>query len=97
MSFVVNIRYVGTGGAAKKFMEEMFASGTVEKIRAESGNLRYEYFLSASDPETVLLVDEWVSEEALDEHHKSPMMQVISDLRKKYNLKMKVERFVRTK
>lgn len=97
MSFVVNIYYTGRDGSAKKFMEEMTASGTADKIRAEEGNLRYEYFLSASDPETVLLIDEWASEEALDAHHKSPMMEVIADLRTKYRLKMKVERFVRTK
>ena len=47
------------------------------------------------DKETVLLIDEWESQEALDLHHKSPMMKEIAKLREKYSLKMRVERFVR--
>ena len=46
------------------------------------------------DPETVLLIDRWESEEALDEHHKSPMMKEIADLRNKYHLHMRVEQFI---
>lgn len=43
MSITVNLRYKGTEGAAKKFAEEMISTGTVDKIRSEAGNLRYEY------------------------------------------------------
>lgn len=32
-------------------------------------------FFSVEDPETVLLIDKWEDETALDEHHKSPMMK----------------------
>ena len=46
------------------------------------------------DPETVLLIDRWESEGALDEHHKSPMMKEIAELRDKYKLHMRVEQFV---
>ena len=89
----VNLRYTGTDGAARRFAEEMVSSGTVEKIRAEQGNLRYEYYLSMEDPETVLLIDSWENQEAIDVHHASPMMQTIAALREKYDLHMTVERF----
>ena len=46
------------------------------------------------DPETVLLIDSWRDQEAIDVHHASPMMKMIANLREKYNLHMKVERFV---
>ena len=46
------------------------------------------------DSETVLLVDSWESQEAIDVHHASPMMQTVANLREKYDLHMKVERFV---
>ncbi len=97
MAFTVNIYYTGTDGNAKKFAEEMKASGLVEKIRAEKGNLRYEYFLPMDDPETVLLIDAWESQEALDFHHKSPMMKDIAALREKYRLKMRVQKFTELK
>ena len=93
MSIAVNLRYKGENGAAKKFAEEMISSGTVQKIREEAGNLRYEYYTSFDDPETVLLIDSWENQEAIDVHHASPMMTKIAELREKYDLHMTVERF----
>lgn len=93
MSLTINIYYKGKNGNAKKFAEEMMSSGLVDKVRNEKGNERYEYFFPMEDPETVMLIDRWQSEEALDFHHKSEMMQEIAELRNKYKLRMKVERF----
>ncbi|MBQ6057175.1 MAG: hypothetical protein IJL34_05845 [Treponema sp.] len=39
MAITVNLRYTGKNGAAQAFAREMISSGTVEKIRAEKGNL----------------------------------------------------------
>lgn len=94
MSITVNLYYTGTNGSARKFAQEMLSSGTADAIRAEPGNLRYEYFMPLSDPETVLLIDSWADQAAIDLHHASPMMQTIADLRSKYDLHMKVERFI---
>ncbi len=90
----VNIYYTGKNGAARAFAEEMTRSGVVSAIRAEEGNLRYEYFFPMEDPETVLLIDRWRDQEAIDAHHASPMMGRIAALREKYDLHMKVERFL---
>ena len=72
----------------------MISSGTVDAIRAEAGNLRYEYYQPLDDPETVLLIDSWQDQVAIDAHHESPMMAVIAALRDKYDLHMTVERFM---
>ncbi len=93
MSIIVNIYYTGKNGSARKFAEEMISRGIVDKIRAEEGNERYEYFCPIDDAETILLIDCWKSQEALDFHHKTEMMQEISELRKKYKLNMRVEKF----
>ena len=45
MAIRVNLSYTGKKGAAQAFAREMISSGTVEKIRSEKGNLRYEYYL----------------------------------------------------
>ena len=90
----VNLYYTGTNGSARAFAEEMVQTGVVTAIRAEDGNLRYEYFFPMDDPETVLLIDQWRDQEAIDVHHASPMMGQIAALREKYDLHMKVERFV---
>lgn len=94
MSITVNLYYTGKNGSARKFAEEMTASGIVDKIRAEEGNERYEYFFPLDDPETVLLIDRWCDQEALDIHHKTEMMSQIAALREKYKLRLKVERYV---
>ncbi|MBR5913965.1 MAG: antibiotic biosynthesis monooxygenase [Selenomonadaceae bacterium] len=94
MSIAINIYYSGVDGNAKKFADEMESSGTADAIRNEEGNLRYEYFFPANDNETVLLIDIWKNQAAIDIHHASPMMKKISNLREKYNLHMKVERFI---
>lgn len=93
MSLIVNICYTGENGNARKFVEEMISSGIVNKVREEEGNIGYEYFFPMNDPETVLLIDKWKNEEALDIHHKSEMMKEIANLRNKYNLKIKVEKY----
>ena len=93
MAITVNLRYTGMDGNARKFAEEMISSGTVDAIRAEEGNLRYEYYQSLDDPETILLIDSWASQEAIDAHHATPMMATIAALREKYDLHMTVERY----
>lgn len=94
MAVTVNIYYNGVNGNAKKFAEEMVSSGVVDDIRAENGNLKYEYFFPMNDKETVLLIDSWKDQHSLDEHHASPMMAKIIELREKYDLHMRVERYV---
>lgn len=94
MAITVNIYYSGEGNSARKFAEEMISSGTVAKIKAEEGNLKYDYFFPMEDASTVLLIDSWTDQRAIDIHHESPMMQTILGLREKYDLHMKVERYL---
>ena len=90
----VNLYYKGINGNARAFVDEMESSGIADAIRAEEGNLRYEYFQPLKDPETVLLIDSWSDQEAIDAHHASPMMKQLAELRDKYDLHMTVERFI---
>ena len=94
MATTINLYYTETNGNSRKFAEEMESSGTADSIRAEEGNLRYEYFFPMKDPETVLLIDSWSDQAAIDNHHASAMMGTIAALREKYDLHMKVERYI---
>lgn len=94
MSFTINIYYKGQNGSARKFANEMISSGIVEEIRSKEGNLKYEYFEPLEDKETILLIDSWKNQESLDKHHKSETMNKIMELRNKYDLHMKVEKYV---
>ncbi len=90
----VNLYYRGKNGNARAFAEEMEASGIADSIRKEPGNLRYQYFLPLDDLQTILLIDTWRDQAAIDAHHASPMMAQLAALREKYDLHMTVERFV---
>ena len=94
MAITVNLYYTGKEGAARAFAEEMESSGTADRIRAEEGNVGYRYFQPLDDPEAIMLIDSWRDQAALDVHHASPMMATIAELREKYDLHMRVERFV---
>lgn len=90
----VNLYYKGINGNARAFADEMESSGIADAIRAEEGNLRYEYFQPIDDLETVLLIDSWTNQAAIDAHHASPMMRQLAELREKYDLHMTIERFI---
>lgn len=94
MSIVVLLKYTGKDGNAQRFASEMEESGIAASIRQEAGNLRYEYYVPVSDPETVLLIDEWTDQQALDIHHATPMMGQIMKLREKYDLHVRAERLI---
>ena len=89
----INIRYYGKDDNARRFAEEMTATGIVDEIRREEGNLRYEYYYPADSDDHVLLIDSWQDQAALDRHHALPVMQKIMELRDKYDLHMIVEKY----
>ena len=93
MAVTVLIYYTGEGNNAAVFAQEMCESGVVEAIRKEEGNLQYDYFFPMEEPQTVLLIDRWENQQAIDFHHATPMMQQIIHLRDKYDLHMRVERY----
>ena len=90
----IHLFYTGTRGSALAFAREMERTGIAEAIRREPGNLRYQYFQPLDDPETVLLIDAWADQAALDAHHASDSMGRLAALREKYDLHMQAERFV---
>ena len=48
------------------------------------------------DTETVMLIDKWRDQAALNAHHKTPMMEEVAALREKYHLHMRIEKFTET-
>ena len=90
----MNIYYKGQNGNAKKFANEMISSGIVEEIRNKKGNLRYDYYEPLDDKETILLIDSWEDQKSLNSYHESDTMNKIIELRNKYDLHMKVEKYI---
>ena len=68
------VTYHTRTGARADFLRAMETSGILERIRREDGCLRYDYFLSADEPEAILLVEKWESEEKQLLHLQPPHM-----------------------
>lgn len=79
------VTYHTRTGARADFLRAMETSGILETIRKEAGCLRYDYFLSADDPEAILLVEKWESEEKQLLHLQTPhMAQFRADIKEIY-------------
>ena len=89
----MHLYYTGPEGNARAFALEMEQSGIANRIRQQTGNSRYQYFLPLDDSQSILLIDSWTDQTALDIHHASPMMQEILTLRNKYQLTVTAERY----
>lgn len=89
----INIRYNAPDGNALRYMEEMNQMGFVDSIRAIPGCLRYDYFIPQDDPQSVLLIDSWEDQQALNRYHSSSVMKKAEALRAKYQLERKAEMF----
>lgn len=94
MSLTIHLYYTGKSGSAQAFAREMTEPGLVAAVRQEEGCEQYDYFLPLNDPETVLLIDRWQDQAALDAHHKSDLMKQIALLRDKHRLRLRVERYI---
>ena len=88
------LTYKGTKENLNSFVQEMISTSTIEQIRKEEGNIRYEYFYPINDNNRLILIDSWKDQNSLDIHHKSKMMETISKLREKYDLHMEVEKYI---
>jgi len=71
-------------GTAHSFVDEMRENGGWDKFRHDDGCLSYEYYFSASDPDKVILMEEWESAEKEAAHMQQPHMQLLWDTKAKY-------------
>ena len=55
------VKYTAKPGGGEKFVREITASGILNTVRAEDGCEGYDYYFSAENPDTVLLVEKWAS------------------------------------
>ena len=94
MSIAVNTYFTGKNGSAKQFVEEMESSATAVCIRNEDGNEQHEYFFSNESSEKVLLIESWRDQRALDAYQASPLKATLMNLKDKYDLEMKVKRYI---
>ena len=80
-------------GKREGFVERMKQEGILAAIRAEDGCLRYDYYFSDSDPDELLLIEVWETQEHQKVHIGQPHMAAMKSFRKDYILASKLGEF----
>ena len=90
---LILVTYHAKPSRGREFLREIEKHGLRETILKEDGCLRYDYFLSADDPEAILLVEKWESEEKQLLHLQTPhMAQFRADIKEIYVKETTVEK-----
>lgn len=78
------VKYSARPGMAHAFVEEAESSGVADRIRAEKGCLKYDYYYSAKDENVVLLIEQWVQPEDQQVHMTQPHMDTLRQIKSRY-------------
>ena len=92
-SFLLLVTYHTKPSMREAFLRDITASGILDTIRAEEGCVRYDYFLSAADPDRILLVEEWASEAMQQKHMQTPHMARRAQIKNQYVDNTTVEKY----
>lgn len=81
---MLSVIYTARPGQRETFVRTLVEEGIVSAIRAEDGCLMYDYYFSAQDEDTVLLVERWTSEEHQRRHMQQPHMARLKEIKERY-------------
>lgn len=89
---ILHVTYTMKPGAARQLISEL-ELGPAPTVRAEDGNICYDYFYSAANPDQVLLVEKWRDEAALSAHLQTSNMATIRTIKEKYVENTRMEKY----
>ncbi len=90
---VLNVTYHCKPGMRDAFLDSIRAAGIDAAVRAEDGNLKYDYYFALHDADELLLVEKWRDAAALEAHPKMPHMQPIGALKAQYVNETIIEKY----
>ena len=90
---VLNVTYVAKPGLREDFYDKVKAEKIPEKSRAEEGNIKYEYFMSADDENEILLIEHWKDADAFDFHTRQAHFKRLQEIKADYLESADVERY----
>ena len=82
--YYLYVTYKAKPGMAEAFVRELEENGTADLIRAEDGCIKYDYYISATDKDAILLLECWESKEKQQIHIKQPHIANIFVAKEKY-------------
>ena len=72
--YTIYVKFTCLPGKREAFLQKMQETGVLNEIRNEDGCIRYDYYLSAQDPNELLLVEQWETKQHQQIHITLPHM-----------------------
>ena len=92
-NIILHCCYTGEEDAVCGFIDEMLDSGLRQEILDEDGCLQYDYYFSAESRTSALLVERWRDETALSRHMNGGVMAKLREVKARYDLETRLERY----
>ena len=90
---VLNVTYRCKPELREAFLERIRKEGIDAASRAETGNLKYDYYIPYDASDDLLLIEKWTDEDALKAHAETPHYARLKELKPAYVTDTLVERF----
>ena len=90
---VLNVTYKCKPELREAFLERIRKEGIDAASRAETGNLKYDYYIPYDASDDLLLIEKWTDEDALKAHAETPHYARLKELKPAYVTDTLVERF----
>ena len=79
--YSLNVYYHTKPGKREEFLNAIKKEGIDKKCRAENGNIRYDYYLSDSDENEILLSEKWKNKACQQIHCTQPHAKLLQQLK----------------
>ena len=86
------VTYHTKSGVREEFLKKVLTSGILDQIHAEDGCIRYDYYLDVQNPDQILLVEEWETEEKQQKHLQASHMAQFKAIKENYVLETTLEK-----
>lgn len=81
---LLNVTYKVKSGQREAFYQAVCDAKVPELSRAEAGNIKYDYYLSVDDADTILLIEHWKDAEAFKLHTEEEHFKLLGKIKDEY-------------
>lgn len=93
MKRIVEVHYFIKSGCRDEFFRQITEKGISAASRAETGNEKYDYFFSSTDPDELILLEVWSSPEAVQSHMETDHYRKLIELKKEFVIETTFSRY----
>ncbi|MBP3855181.1 MAG: antibiotic biosynthesis monooxygenase [Ruminiclostridium sp.] len=93
MKRLVEVHYFVKSGCRDEFYRQINDKGIAAAARAETGNEKYDFFFSPTDPDELVLFEMWSSPEAVQSHMETAHYRELMELKKELVIETTFSRY----